>query len=100
MSKIEYRTTNDVVRTFSKKQKKAKLLVKKLDRDSVLIEGTATAFQFLGEFLLAHSGEADCGRYISPKGPGNAWFTKGSTLGFYFHKLPCAENKFPRKKRK
>lgn len=100
MGKIQYRTTNEVVRAFWKKHKKAKLLVQKLDRDSVLIEGTATAFQFLGEFLLAHSREADCGRHISPKGSGKAWFTKGSTLGFYFHKLPCTKNKSPRKKRK
>ncbi len=91
MRKLKGSTTNGVVRLYSRKRKPPKLTVAKLDGDTVLIEGDATALEFLGQFILAHS-QADkdnCHNGLHPRGAGNAWFTKGSTLGFYLHKLPC-----------
>ena len=92
-------TTNDIIRLFASRKKKAKLLVRKWDRDTILIEGSATAFEFLGRFLLAHSQEEDCTRLIYPNGPGSSWFTKDSKLGFYFHRLPCNRHPSGRKNR-
>jgi hypothetical protein len=41
----------------------------------------------LGEVLLAQADfEKDDGFEISPDGPGSAFFTEGSTHGFYFHR--------------
>lgn len=65
------------------------LTVKKMDRDTVLIEGSAKALRFLGEVLIAHAKEWDCKFHLDPKGGGSAWFKKGSTLGLYLHRLPC-----------
>ena len=95
MRRLKKLTTAGVVRIYSKRKKPPKLTLTKLDRDTVLIEDDATALEFFGEFVLAHSRahEDDCGRSLSPKAAGNAWFTKASTLGFYLHKLPCYEGK-------
>jgi hypothetical protein len=90
-------TTNDVIDLFVREKSKAKLRVRKQDQRTILIEGPATAFDFLGRFLLAFSKENDCTRHISPSGPGRRWFTKNSKLGFYFHKLPCSRNVVLRK---
>lgn len=74
----------------------------KLDRDTILIEGDAAALGFLGQFILAHSRAAkdDCHNSLHPRGAGNAWFTKESTLGFYLHRLPCDAGHVLGKKRK
>ena len=93
MATLKELTTNDVVRLYSRKRKPPKLTIMKLNRDTVLIEGDATALEFLGQFVLAHSraDKDDCHNGLHPRGAGNAWFTKESTLGFYLHKLPCDE---------
>jgi hypothetical protein len=85
-------STNDIIHIFWRRKNRPKLRVRKLDRNTVLIEGTSAAFEFLGRFLLAHSQEEDCKTWISPKGAGSVWFTKDSKLGLYLHRLPCTLN--------
>jgi len=93
MTRSKEPSTDGVVRLYPSKRKPPKLTLTKLDRDTILIEGNASALEFLGHFILAHSraDKEDCHRSLHPKGAGNAWFTKESTLGFYLHKLPCDE---------
>ena len=93
MTKLKESTTNDVVRAYSKKRKRPRFTIMKLNRDTILIEGDAAALEFLGQFILAHSRayKDDCHIGLHPRGAGSAWFTKESTLGFYLHKLPCYE---------
>lgn len=95
MIKSRKPSTNDIVQLYSKNRRKAKLTIRKLDKDTVLIEGSATALQFLGQYLIAHAqaGRLDCGVQLSPKGPGNAWFAKDATLGIYLHRLPCYQSR-------
>ena len=103
MPKPKKLTTNGVVQLYSRMSKPPKLTVQKLDKNSVLIEGNAKALEFLGEYLLAHSRADldDCHVGLSPKGAGSAWFTKESTLGFYFYRLPCRDRgPMARRKRK
>jgi len=80
---------NAVIESYFEKRWRPKLTVRKLDKDTVLFETTAKGFEFLGRIFLAHAREHDCGFEVSPKGAGNAWFTKDATLGLYFHRLPC-----------
>jgi hypothetical protein len=91
MTKSRKLTTDGVVRLYLKERKRPKLTIQKLDKKTILIEGSAKALEFLGEFVLAHSraDTFDCGNGLDPKGAGSAWFTKESTLGFYLHRLPC-----------
>ena len=93
MRRLKELTTDGVVRLYSRKRNLPKLTMTKLDRDTVLIEGNAAALKFLGEFILAQSraDKDDWHNSLHPRGAGNAWFTKESTLGFYLHKLPCRE---------
>lgn len=95
-------TTNEVVIKYSRKRSPPKLTIAKLDRDTIFVEGDASALEFLGQFILAHSRaeEDDCHNTLSPKGAGNAWFTKKSSLSLYLHKLPCAEGHILSKKLK
>jgi len=92
-------STNDVFDVSA--TKKAKLTVQKFDRDTILLEGDRTALEFLGELLLVYARSDEHGVQFSPKGAGNARFTKQSTLGFYLHRLPCTEGdgKLAREKR-
>ena len=103
MSKVRNLTTEGVIGLYLKERKRPRLTIQKLDRNTILIEGNAKALEFLGEFVLAHSraDTDDCGRGLDPKGAGNAWFTKESTLGFFLHRLPCrlGERKHFAKKR-
>ena len=94
-------TIDDVVALYCKKKPRPKVTVAKLNRDMVLIEGTATGLEFLGQYLLAHSRSepGNCHYWLSPKGPGSAWFTTDSTLGVYLHKLPCGDGKILTKKK-
>jgi hypothetical protein len=87
-------TTNGIIEAYSKVRPRLKLTIKKLDRSTVSIEGSAKALEFLGRFIVAHSqaDPDDCGKGLSPNGAGSAWFTKESTLGFYLHRLPCRGN--------
>jgi len=88
-------TTNGIIEAYSKVRPRLKLTIKKLDRSTVLIEGSAKALEFLGRFIVAHSqaDPDDCGIGLSANGAGSAWFTKESTLGFYLHRLPCTQGK-------
>jgi hypothetical protein len=89
MSKLKGPTTDGVA--ASRKRSRSKLTMAKLDRDTIFIEGDAAALGFLGQFILAHSRaeKGDCHNGLHPRGAGNAWFSKESTLGFYLHKVPC-----------
>ncbi|HZC22264.1 MAG TPA: hypothetical protein VE866_02915 [Candidatus Binatia bacterium] len=86
-------STNDVVRRYSKLKETPKLTMKKMDRDTILIEGDSLALRLLGDFILAHAtaDKDDCHNGLHPRAAGSAWFTKDSSLGFYLHKLPCPE---------
>src|SRR4029077_3096472 len=97
MAKLKALTTDVVVRLYSRRKNPPKLTMKKLDQDTILIEGGAAALEFLGQFILSHSlaNKDDCHNGLHPKGAGNAWFTKKSTLGFYLHKLPCDNGHVP-----
>src|SRR5450631_783062 len=60
--------------------------------ENILIEGSATALEFLGKLLQAQAAfPKDCGFQISPVGAGNALFSQSSTLGIYIHRLPCKQ---------
>jgi hypothetical protein len=91
MRKSKTPTTDEVVELYRREKKRPELTMQKLDKNTVLIEGSAKALEFLGQFVLAHSrgDPEDCGNGLNPKGAGSAWFTKESTLGFYLHRLPC-----------
>ncbi|MGC1289729.1 MAG: hypothetical protein WA855_00490, partial [Candidatus Acidiferrales bacterium] len=57
-------TTNDVIDLYWRRRgKKNKLTIRKLDRDTVLLEGSGIALEFLGRYLIAHSKahKDDCG---------------------------------------
>lgn len=86
---------NDVIRRYSRKARRAKLTVRKLNRDTVLIEGNSDSLKFLAHILLALTDEEDCGFQFSPKGGGMAWFAKDAQLGMYLHRLPCVGKKPP-----
>jgi len=100
LKEVSTLTTNGVIDLYLKKGKRARLTIEKLDRNTVLIEGSAKALEFLGRYLIAHSraDDYDCGVQLSPKGPGSAWFTKTSTLGIYLHRLPCREHRKPHRR--
>lgn len=80
---------NGVIDRYARKLKQTKLTVRKLDKQTVLLEGSSTALKFLADLLTALTVEADCGFHISPKNAGNAWFAKDANLGLYLHRLPC-----------
>jgi len=88
-------STNDILELYETKG--AKLTVRKLDKATLLIEGDSTAFEFLGELLIAHARSNEHSLQISPRGAGSNRFGEKSTLGFYFHKLPCSEERPPRR---
>ena len=65
----------------------ARITVKSLEDDCILVEGSALDLEFLGELLLTQARyQKDCGFEISPSGPGQALFADGSTLGIYIHR--------------
>jgi hypothetical protein len=70
----------------------AKITIKMMDDEHILIEGSAEALEFVGRLLQAQAAFSnDCGFHISPTGPGNALFSESSALGIYIHRLPCME---------
>jgi hypothetical protein len=89
---------NDVIHRYSRGSGKAKLTVRKLNRETVLIEGDSTSLKFLAHVLLALTDEKDCGCEFSPKGAGRAWFSKDARLGLYLHRLPCIDKRPPQAK--
>jgi hypothetical protein len=68
-------------------RRKAGLVLKKLDRDTILIEGNRSGLEFLGNLFLAQARCDDCGFQLGPKGPGNPFFKKKSTFGLYIHRF-------------
>jgi len=86
---------NDVLHRYSRKARRAKLTVRKLNRDTVLIEGNSDSLKFLAHILLALTDEKDCGLQFSPKGGGRAWFAGDAQLGIYLHRLPCVSKRPP-----
>jgi hypothetical protein len=80
MKRLKPLTTNDVVETYARKRTPPKLTLTRLDRTTVLLEGDATALEFLGQFILAHSraDPNDCHNGLHPRAAGSAWFTKQS----------------------
>ena len=100
MAKARVLSTNDVIDLYRNKKPRAKLTVRKFDKHTILIEGSASALEFLGRYLVAHAlGDGlDCGVGLSPYDAGNAWFTKDSTLGIYLHKLPCWQSRKPKRR--
>jgi len=89
---------NDVIHRYSRKAGRAKLTVRKLNRDTVLIEGNSVSLKFLAHILLALTDEEDCGFQFSPKSAGRAWFAKDAQLGIYLHRLPCVGKRPPQGK--
>ncbi len=56
----------------------------------ILIEGSEKALEFLGMIFLAQAKETDdCRFWMSPFGPGCAYFSEKSNRGLYIHRLPC-----------
>lgn len=83
-------TTDQICARYA--EKGAKLTLKPLPDapDTVLFEGDALAFEFLGKLFLAHAKKQNgCGFQIGPKYGGRAFFTKKSKLNLYLHCLPC-----------
>lgn len=72
-------------------RRKAKVTVRILDdeNDMILIEGDASALEFLGNLFLAQASASDCGFQIAPNSAGKALFNPNSTLGIYIHRVPC-----------
>ena len=95
MKRKQTLSINATIDRYSKKTKRAKLTVRKLDRETVLIEGTSESLKFLADILLALTDDEDCGIQFSPKGAGMAWFAKDSQLGIYLHRLPCVGKQPP-----
>ena len=76
---------DDVCREYSGRV--IKLIIRNLDDDLVLVEGTAETLEFFGKLLLAQSRAQDDGFEISPNGPGAYFFDPASEKGVYIHRL-------------
>ena len=68
-------------------RRKTGLVIKKLDCDTILIGGTWSGLEFLGNLFLAQARFDDCGFQLGPKAPGNLFFKKKSTFGLYIHRF-------------
>jgi hypothetical protein len=68
-------------------RRKTGLIIKKLDRDTVLIEGSRSGLEFLGNLFLAQARFDDCGFQIGPKASGSSFFKKSSAFGLYIHRF-------------
>jgi hypothetical protein len=81
-------TPDDVCSAFA--ESGAKITVRAMDEETILLEGSAEALEQLGALLIAQArGSVVCGFHVSPRGAGSAIFSSGSDRGLYFHKLPC-----------
>src|SRR5882762_3056036 len=69
------------------------LSISKLDRRTVLIEGTRRTLESLGRILLEHAREKDCGYQMVPDGAGRNHVNKDSNFGLYIHRLPCTNGR-------
>jgi len=68
-------------------RRKTGLVVKKLDRNTVLIEGTKAGLELLGNLFLAQAQFPDCGFSLGPKQAGKLFFKKSSKFGLYVHRF-------------
>lgn len=85
-------SVDNICKMYAKKRIKIKLTI---ENDMVIIEGKASAFEFLGNLFLAHSkgNSLDCGFQMSPFGAGKSYFESNSTNGLYLHRIPCTHKK-------
>jgi hypothetical protein len=80
-------TANEVCEHFA--DTGAKLTVKMLEKNDVLIEGDSNSLEFLANYILAYLNGDEHARNINPKSAGKIFFTSKSTKGLYIHVLPC-----------
>jgi hypothetical protein len=79
--------------------KKARITVKKLDDETILIEGNQEELELLGNLIIAQAQfKEDCGFHLHPNGAGSALFSKKSSIGLYIHRLPCDHGEIDEKK--
>jgi len=66
------------------------LKVRRLDDDTVLIEGDRPSLTFLGELLIAVANDNEgCSYRFGPRAAGSAHFDPDSEFGLYLHATPC-----------
>ena len=63
-----------------------RLSIGDLDSEYLLIKGSKLGLQFLRELLLAQAEANDTGFRISRMGPGEIYFSPGSTRGLYIER--------------
>lgn len=63
-----------------------KLLIRMLDRETVLVESDKLGLEFLSKVIAAVALANDDGFQLSPNGPGQALFSAHSGLGIYIHR--------------
>src|SRR5258708_14358623 len=78
---------------------KPKVSLRKLNRDTVLIEGNSAGLEFLGLLLTSQAEDTDCGVQFLNNGAGGNLFSKNS-LWFYIHRVPCNDHSFKKAKKK
>jgi hypothetical protein len=57
------------------------------DGDTVSLEGTSAALEFLGHLLLAQARYRDCGLQFGPRSAVSRCFSQESTHNLYVHRL-------------
>jgi hypothetical protein len=93
-----FTSTNDVLEAYS--DLNTKITIRRLDRNTVLLEGDRSALEFLGNLLGAYARSEEHDVQLSPQGAGSARFTQQSDLGLYIHRLPCPDQNSGVHKRK
>ena len=83
--------TIEVLNEFGKKN--VKILMRPLDKKTILIEGNKDALKFLAQLILAQIDEKDCGLQIGPAAAGSNFFESKSNLGLYIHRVPCVHKR-------
>jgi hypothetical protein len=76
---------DDVCVRFSRR--KTGLEIRKLDRDTILIEGSQSGLEFLGNLFLAQARFSDGGFQLGPRESGSEFFKKSSKFGLYIHRF-------------
>ena len=66
--------------------RKTAISLSRLDRDTMLLEASATGFRMLAELCAAMATASDRGFQIGPKAAGNRFFAKSSRFGIYFNR--------------
>ena len=73
-------------RRYAERARQVSLSIGDLDSEYVLIKGSKLGLQFLRELLLAQAEANDTGYQLSPMGPGEIYFSPGSTRGLYIER--------------